>query len=213
MAVLGYAHNQGAGAASKWLNGAAPGTDAFGTSGTKYSKCVANNLNADDLPVDDTQSDGSGYTTGGEGYSSGGKYVQNYDPKQLGRIGRTGDMIRKNMDFMQHKIKVLGDFKLNPGMIVEIKVQKTAPIELLANQMDGDRNTLNIYDEYLSGRYFVTEATHVFKEQQFFTYAIINRDSSTEDLDNSKSSIPYNPNDINANPNNPVDANPNTSVA
>jgi len=196
-AVLGYAHNQGAGAASNWLNTGNVGRDGFGTAGTKYSNCVANNINAENLPVDDTETNGDGYTTGGDGYSSGGKYIQNYDPKQLGRIGRIGDMIRKNMNFMQHKIKVMGDFKLNPGMIVEIKVQKTAPVDLLGNQMEGSRNNDSIYDEYLSGRYFVTECTHLFKEQKFFTYAIINRDSSTEDLDISTSSIPYNPNDIN----------------
>jgi murein DD-endopeptidase MepM/ murein hydrolase activator NlpD len=185
MAVLGYAHNQGAGAASKWLNGAAPGTDAFGTSGTKYSKCVANNLNAEDLPVDDSinNNDDDGYTTGGEGYSSGGKYIQDYNPQELGRIGRMGDMIRKNMNFMQHKIKVLGDFKLNPGMVVQLEIQKTAPTEFLQNQMTGSRNDPNVIDEYLSGIYFVTECTHIFKEQKFFTYATINRDSSTQDLD------------------------------
>jgi hypothetical protein len=39
--VLGYAHNQGAGGASKWLNTGAVGADAFGTAGTRYTKAVA----------------------------------------------------------------------------------------------------------------------------------------------------------------------------
>ena len=39
--VLGYAHNQGAGGASQWLNTGKAGKDAFGTSGTKYSEALA----------------------------------------------------------------------------------------------------------------------------------------------------------------------------
>ena len=38
--VLAYAHNQGAGGANKWLNGGKAGKDAFGTSGTAYSKAI-----------------------------------------------------------------------------------------------------------------------------------------------------------------------------
>lgn len=46
LAILGYAHNQGAGGALKWLHGGAVGHDAFGTSGTKYSDAVLAALNA-----------------------------------------------------------------------------------------------------------------------------------------------------------------------
>ena len=38
--ALGYAHNQGAGGASKWLDTGEAGSDAFGTSGTKYSEAL-----------------------------------------------------------------------------------------------------------------------------------------------------------------------------
>ena len=40
LAVLGYAHNQGAGGASKWLNTGVAGHDAFGTSGAKYYNAI-----------------------------------------------------------------------------------------------------------------------------------------------------------------------------
>lgn len=43
-AVLAYAHNQGAGGASRWLNTGQAGSDAFGTSGTAYSKAVTTAL-------------------------------------------------------------------------------------------------------------------------------------------------------------------------
>lgn len=42
--ILGYAHNQGAGGASKWLNTGQAGRDAFGTSGTAYYAGVGKNL-------------------------------------------------------------------------------------------------------------------------------------------------------------------------
>lgn len=44
-AVLGYAHNQGAGGARRWLDGGEVGHDAFGTAGTKYSDAVLAALN------------------------------------------------------------------------------------------------------------------------------------------------------------------------
>ncbi|WP_046901583.1 hypothetical protein [Gluconobacter oxydans] len=41
LAILGYAHNQGAGGALKWLHGGAVGHDAFGTAGTRYSDAIS----------------------------------------------------------------------------------------------------------------------------------------------------------------------------
>ena len=42
LAVLGYAHNQGAGGALNWLRSGVEGRDAFGTGGTKYSNALSN---------------------------------------------------------------------------------------------------------------------------------------------------------------------------
>ena len=44
LAVLGYAHNQGAEAALEWLTTKVVGTDAFGTKGDKYSKAIIEEL-------------------------------------------------------------------------------------------------------------------------------------------------------------------------
>ena len=41
MAALGYAHNQGAGGAVKWLRSGVAGQDAFGTSGSAYPRNIA----------------------------------------------------------------------------------------------------------------------------------------------------------------------------
>jgi hypothetical protein len=52
LAILGYAHNQGAGGAAKWLRSGRAGSDAFGTSGTRYSSAIERNLRggADQAP-------------------------------------------------------------------------------------------------------------------------------------------------------------------
>jgi hypothetical protein len=44
LAVLGYAHNQGAGGASKWMRTGRVEKDGFGTKGTKYSESIRSNL-------------------------------------------------------------------------------------------------------------------------------------------------------------------------
>lgn len=49
LAVLGYAHNQGAEAALEWLTTAVVGTDAFGTRGDKYSKAITEIFTKDDM--------------------------------------------------------------------------------------------------------------------------------------------------------------------
>ena len=44
LAVLGYAHNQGAENALEWLTTTVSGTDAFGTRGDRYSEAVVEEL-------------------------------------------------------------------------------------------------------------------------------------------------------------------------
>ena len=211
LGVLGYAHNQGAGGASDWLRTGKSRYDAFGTIATKYYNAVLGNLGGSSS-VDGTspptktesttdttrQEDGTvsvpSQTTPIESQtavssSSTKVYTQtmqattNGDPKDLGKVGRTADMIRRNMDFMQHTIKVMGDFGLNPGMTLDIEVQKAVDPVLLEKYMEGRRDEPSLIDEYISGTYFVTECTHVFAEKDFYTFATINRDSSSLKLD------------------------------
>lgn len=49
LAVLGYAHNQGAENALEWLTTSVSGTDAFGTKGDKYSKAITEIFTKDDM--------------------------------------------------------------------------------------------------------------------------------------------------------------------
>lgn len=48
LAILAYAHNQGAGGAARWLRTGQAGSDGFGTSGTAYSDAVTKALNTYD---------------------------------------------------------------------------------------------------------------------------------------------------------------------
>jgi len=53
LGVLGYAHNQGAGGAKKWLQSGKEGFDAFGTSGKKYYDAILKALkNVSEEPVE-----------------------------------------------------------------------------------------------------------------------------------------------------------------
>ena len=48
--VLGYAHNQGAGGASKWMRTGKVGKDGFGTAGTKYSNALRSAFKGSSTP-------------------------------------------------------------------------------------------------------------------------------------------------------------------
>lgn len=53
--VLGYAHNQGAGGASKWLRTGVVGRDGFNTKGTRYSDALARNFKSKVNPYQDNK--------------------------------------------------------------------------------------------------------------------------------------------------------------
>ena len=50
LAVLGYAHNQGATAAEEWLYTNVSGADAFGTKGDEYTSLIKDALGERDTP-------------------------------------------------------------------------------------------------------------------------------------------------------------------
>ena len=211
LGTLGYAHNQGAGGASDWLKTGKAGRDGFGTNAVKYYNAILGNLGGtstmDGTNPTPSKTEVTSATRLADGTvdvqtqtqpvpnstavssSTSKTYVRvdqatsNGDPQDLGRVGRTADMIRRNMDFMQHTVKVMGDFGLNPGMTLDIEVQKAVDPVLLEKMMEGRRDEAKLIDEYISGTYFVTECTHVFAEKEFYTFATINRDSSTLNLD------------------------------
>lgn len=194
LAVLGYAHNQGAGGASEWINSGISRRDGFNTDASKYYNAVAGNLGIEGTlfnddgdtptptppPPSDDGGDSNPFPQTVAKYSTG---VEK-DPKTIGLIARKGDMIRKNLDTFAFEMTVRGDFRLNPGMIINITIQKTVD-KTIAENMEGRRDEGEYtVDRYLSGKYFVLGSTHSFKKDGFFTKVLISRDSSDLSLDN-----------------------------
>lgn len=108
-------------------------------------------------------------------------YTTKIEGIDLGKYGRTGEMKRKNLDFIQHQMTVYGDFRLNPGAIVNLTVQRTVD-PILVDKIEGLRETDPVEDKYISGSYFIIDAKHYFNKDGFFTTATISRPSSSIDL-------------------------------
>ncbi len=101
----------------------------------------------------------------------------------LGKFGRTGEMKKKNLDFIQHQMRVYGDFRLNPGAVIDLEIQRTIdPILIQSGKISGLRDEDLLDDTYISGQYFVIDAKHQFNSDGFFTTATISRPSSSLDL-------------------------------
>lgn len=155
-----------------------PKTKAYAT---KIMNCsgVSSNTGAlsaiEQNPTPKTADAGVSSTTGGGLFS----YSLAQDPKDLGKIGRKGEMIRKNASFISHVMKVFGDFRLNPGMIIDIEVQRSIDPQVLKLIPDVRDDKEQLIDMYVSGIYFVSACKHIFNNDGFFTYATINRDSSS----------------------------------
>jgi hypothetical protein len=87
--VLGYAHNQGAGGAAKWLNTGIVGIDGFNTKGTRYSDALAKNLKGSVNPypnqtVPSTQSTPSPAQITPTGTSQNPQISQSLAPERTG---------------------------------------------------------------------------------------------------------------------------------
>ena len=75
-----------------------------------------------------------------------------------------------------HDIKVFGDFKLNPGKMIEIEVPRS--VDPYITKQD-DRE---FFDLSLSGKYLVTSVIHKFKAGEYFCDVRIKRDSFSLDI-------------------------------
>ena len=86
-----------------------------------------------------------------------------------------GEAYINNLEFMTHNITINGDFELSVGMNVELKIVKASDVTHL-----DDPNVM--IDKVLSGKYFVTDITHVF-EESYTQRLIVKKDSIGVDLD------------------------------
>ena len=79
----------------------------------------------------------------------------------------------QNMDSTVHDITLYGDYGLNAGKMIEIKIPKAVE--------PGSATDVLPYDKLISGKYMVTAVIHTFTSE-YFIQARIKRDSSGIDL-------------------------------
>lgn len=101
--------------------------------------------------------------------------------------GPLADMIAKNSIWMEHTMKVFGDFALSPGIVVTVNIPKAIDPQLLNS--DNSKNLKSRYmniiepmDEYISGSYVVTAVTHLFEASNYYSICTIIKDTSNVDL-------------------------------
>tara|TARA_R110000868_G_scaffold154598_5_gene380672 strand:- start:673 stop:1857 length:1185 start_codon:yes stop_codon:yes gene_type:complete len=104
--------------------------------------------------------------------SSGNPNSSTLMTDSLGRI----KSYLSNMETLNHQIKVYGDFYLNPGRKIEIKVPKSCNIEEYNKQINTGNDPDEDEDKALSGLYLVAVAVHTFAEGKYITTAKIMKD-------------------------------------
>jgi len=83
----------------------------------------------------------------------------------------------ENYEYMGHHITVCGDFNLNAGKKISIRVPKAIDLkEYTADESFDGRSNNDTYDENLSGDYIITSVEHVFGSL-YTCVALINKDS------------------------------------
>lgn len=81
-----------------------------------------------------------------------------------------------NMETLNHQIQVYGDFTLNPGRKIDIKVPKSCNIVEYNKRINTTNDDDNDEDKALSGTYLVAVAVHNFSDGVYTTMAKIMKD-------------------------------------
>lgn len=105
-----------------------------------------------------------------------GSSVKNYNGLAEGIVG-TKVSREENFNYLGHHITVCGDFNLNAGKKISIKVPKAINLqEQIKDETLEGRSTDDIFDQNISGSYIVTSVEHIF-ESTYTCVALINKDS------------------------------------
>ena len=75
--------------------------------------------------------------------------------------------IHSNMEQMEHTIKLNGDARLSPGLILDLNFPKVGRVD--GSGMDSD--------PFISGRYLIVSNTHTFNNDGYFMRVKVRRDS------------------------------------
>ena len=71
------------------------------------------------------------------------------------------------MEQMEHTIKLNGDARLSPGLILDLNFPKVGRVD--GSGMDSD--------PFISGRYLIVSNTHTFNNDGYFMRVKVRRDS------------------------------------
>jgi hypothetical protein len=104
--------------------------------------------------------------------SSGNPNSSSLLSESLGRV----KSYLSNMETLNHQIETYGDFNLNPGRKIEIKVPKSCNIEEYNKKINTNNDDDDDEDKALSGLYLVAVAVHTFNEGVYMTSAKIMKD-------------------------------------
>ena len=114
-------------------------------------------------------------------YSTDGS-IKTYHDLMVHKAGKYNSII-ENMDTIVHDITVAGDFRLESGQMIEVKIPKAIDLmEFKSETMKGNYDDL--YDRTVSGKYLITSIIHQFG-QQYQCRMRIKRDSLTYDITSS----------------------------
>ena len=83
-----------------------------------------------------------------------------------------------------HDITVYGDFGLNPGKKLELKFPKAISPEDMKDILDADAG--DIYDNALSGNYFIASVQHDFIGGEYYSKVRVKRDSMSVEMEGAK---------------------------
>jgi len=111
-------------------------------------------------------------STNSNSNSSGNPNSSTVMSDSLGRI----KSYLSNMETLNHQIEVYGDFSLNPGRKIEIKVPKSCNLEEYNKQINKANDPDDDEDKALSGLYLVAVAVHTFSDGKYITLAKIMKD-------------------------------------
>jgi hypothetical protein len=92
-----------------------------------------------------------------------------------GSLGRVKSYL-SNMETLNHQIEIYGDYNLNPGRKIEIKVPKSCNLEEYNKKVNTNNDDDDDEDKALSGFYLVAVAVHTFNEGVYMTSAKIMKD-------------------------------------
>ena len=117
-------------------------------------------------------------------FSEDGKDM-NYNTLQENTHGKTRS-IEEALETASHDIKLFGDFKLNPGTVINLKFPKSIdPVgmkKFLANMKNKSQTDRDLIDQHLSGRHLITSVNHVFDGGEYFSELRVKKDSFNIEL-------------------------------